>query len=662
MEPSAENGQSITAPKSGKDKSRVGPPRARFTLRVGVTGYLPERLPADPERLNAQIRKVLEFLADICIAAHKKAALHYQPELPILRLISPLAEGADRLVAQQALAVSEAAILKARKEGRQADYVFELHCPLPFFKDDYLKDFADESSCEEFRQLLYCARVLELDGIYPAPEDEAAKDIKNKAYEAVGKTVLTHSDVLIAIRNNQNPSDLGFSGRLVSEASRLGIPTIWISATPDHEIQWRVGSEARWNRWEQERAPLITRIEELVMPPAPKPRHPGGKPKPDLRKIYFSEKERKLNWGFLWKLFRDPIAEFKIRRPKFRLERFEQSVTEDWNSACLPEEVIAQLNELKTSYSWADKLADYYANVYRSAFVINYLAGALAVVLAFLSYIAFTRGAPDIVSYLAHFAEAVTLLLIVFFYLFGNKKNWHERWIDYRLLAEQLRHTRFLMTLGLASTLTPLPAYDSYGDPANSWMYWHLRAIAREVGMLGVHFDKAYLKQVCRFLKAEIDEQERYHNRNAEQLYRADRCLWYVGCALFALALLACLLHQAPYVAEELFHYDLPAIFDHGGPVHLALTIITVVAPSFGAALTAIRFQEEFERVSKRSAAMSARLQLMSAELAALIEADDDTRFTSEALSKIAANADRLMVQEVLNWRIVFQERPLELG
>ena len=101
----------------------------------------------------------------------------YRADPPQLRVVSSLAEGADRIVAQEALALG-----------------YELDCPLPFERFEYERDFADQASIAEYRALLAKARsVLELDGTREVAERQTA------AYQAAGLATLDHADLLIAI-------------------------------------------------------------------------------------------------------------------------------------------------------------------------------------------------------------------------------------------------------------------------------------------------------------------------------------------------------------------------------------------------------------------------------------------------------------------------------
>jgi hypothetical protein len=225
------------------------------------------------------------------------------------------------------------------------------------------------------------------------------------------------------------------------------------------------------------------------------------------------------------------------------------------------------------------------------------------------------------------------------------------------LVAEQVRQQRFLMALGRVLPSAPgVPVYVSDDDPSNSWIQWHFRAIVRATGVIDARFDKAYLGAACFFVKAEgIDRQVIYHKENGERLERADKFLHLAGNTLFGLAAVACTLHLLNYVLQ-LVHAHM---FAHEGGVALCLTLITVVGPAFGAALTAIRFQGEFERVIKRSRAMKGQLEQISAELDKC--RSDDAKPSSGALGEIATRGAQLMISEVLDWRTVFLERPLGL-
>jgi len=96
-------------------------------LRVGVTGHRPDDLAhADAVALRARIREVLERLgAEAITVAEADAGVEFGADPPELRLISPLAEGADRIVAQEAL-----------------DAGYSVHAPLPFPREVLRRELA----------------------------------------------------------------------------------------------------------------------------------------------------------------------------------------------------------------------------------------------------------------------------------------------------------------------------------------------------------------------------------------------------------------------------------------------------------------------------------------------------------------------------------------
>ncbi|HKQ32298.1 MAG TPA: hypothetical protein VJV40_03770, partial [Thermodesulfobacteriota bacterium] len=227
--------------------------------------------------------------------------------------------------------------------------------------------------------------------------------------------------------------------------------------------------------------------------------------------------------------------------------------------------------------------------------------------------------------------------LIISITAFGNLKRWHERWIDYRLLSEQIRHLRFLTPLGLTTPAFRVPAHDTYGDPRSTWVNWHFRAIVREAGMVGTKIDREYLISYRDFLsKEELTGQIDYHKRNSPRFHTIHNTLHIIGGGLFVLTFFAAAVHLK-------WHSDW-------------LTLCSAFFPALGAALYGIRTQGEFEQIAKRSDAMSAHLENLRNEL---VKADFVPSY--RLLGHVAENAAEVMSSETLDWRIVFQSKRLVL-
>lgn len=158
-------------------------------IKIGVTAH---RVLADVEKINAGIAEALRRI-------ERKFARER------LIVISPLAEGGDRLVVHQVLACSRASLI----------------VPLPLPKQQYLADFVSDESKNEFLRLLDQAEeVIELPLVAT----------RNAAYEAAGNYVLDHCDVLIAVWDGQIAQGKGGTGDVVKRARSRQFPIAWVHA------------------------------------------------------------------------------------------------------------------------------------------------------------------------------------------------------------------------------------------------------------------------------------------------------------------------------------------------------------------------------------------------------------------------------------------------
>jgi len=195
-------------------------PRAPLAFRVGIIGHRPNRLPRDRERLD-RIRWTLRIVLEEVRAAVSafgnpaEAKELYDGGRPILRAISPLAEGSDRMFAEEAIELG-----------------YELVCPMPFSQEEFENDFLPPSalesgSRERFRALIERARrgagltKLELDG---------ERSTSDRAYAAAGRVVLNESDLLVAVWDGGDSAGEGGTVETLREAADLRVPVLWIDA------------------------------------------------------------------------------------------------------------------------------------------------------------------------------------------------------------------------------------------------------------------------------------------------------------------------------------------------------------------------------------------------------------------------------------------------
>ncbi len=168
------------------------PPSIPFV--IGVTGHRDLR-PEDSEQIRSVVRDLL---------------LDVQSILPhtSLRVLSPLAEGADRVVAEIALELG-----------------IELVAVLPFDVEEFEKDFQSPESIQEFRQLkTRAAGTVKIDAF---PHAEARRfdvyDPKAIQYALAGAFVAEHCQLLIALWDGKDTGKVGGT-RQVVHFVRSGIP------------------------------------------------------------------------------------------------------------------------------------------------------------------------------------------------------------------------------------------------------------------------------------------------------------------------------------------------------------------------------------------------------------------------------------------------------
>jgi hypothetical protein len=207
-----------------------GHSRAIPVVRVGVTGHRPNGLSrADLPLLRQRVRECLQLICKTAVTRWE----HLDQQAPILPipgppwLLSPLAEGADRIVAEEAL-----------------DVGFELVCPLPFSIKEYERDFAGSASRQQFRILLRRASaVYELDGSRATPADV------NRSYAAAGEVLISDADVLIAVWDGRAAKGGGGTAQVVQAAVESGTPVIWIESSAPHATHLVVGEvSGAWTR------------------------------------------------------------------------------------------------------------------------------------------------------------------------------------------------------------------------------------------------------------------------------------------------------------------------------------------------------------------------------------------------------------------------------
>ena len=679
MENSTSITQQPTTSKNQSDSCNNKPPLAPLVLRIGVTGHRtePDDLPEkdrkrpipDIPAIRASIHEVLEVIrASFKGVAYTNRELFdlsstdfRQPGGGTLRIISALASGADQWVAEEAISLG-----------------FELQSVLPFSRDEYLKDFKVPSEAESYKSLLREASknaVLELDGKIGKDEDGNRKP-DSQSYEAVGRGILNQTDLLIAVWDGKDAQGKGGTGQVVREALQNGIPVVHIPwGTPEKwqmkQTIWRLLEEPADLSGESDR--LSELIRKLLLPPVEEDKSESEAHK-SLRTEYFNENQKIGNPHLgIWMLFRTVICGELFKkdaigdiREEFKVENFEakeeKNVKKLWNKevtndnwkSIIDDEKQNWINDRFTKhYAWANGLSLFYGNMFRSAFLIVFFLGAIAVFLA-LASIALGISGKYQTGWIA--AELFVIIVIIVLTYHGRKRKWHQRWIDYRTLTEHLRLSRCLILFGGGGQQVVFESQlSTFGNPAHTWMNWHYHAIERAAGLPNLVFDSKYLES-CQEIWRDglINSQIRYHH-NAKLRFRImSKRLHIAGDSLFLATLFACIFHLVHLWMEHDPRFNwIPA---NAGTW---MTVLCAFLPALGAAFAAIRSYSEAQRLAQRSKAMEEMLTKFQDEFAALPVAGE--ALNSVKLRSHANRVTNLMTNEMLDWRVVFQNRPLAL-
>jgi hypothetical protein len=187
-----------------QDQSGQG--RISFRLRIGVTGH---RHLHNERMLARQVTRAVERI--------RKLAPSSPYTEVVFSVVSPLAEGADRLVAREVL----------KDEGAH------LEVPLPLPRHEYMRDFESDASKREFDELATRSREVTLLASTGSRED---------ASQRLGRYVVDRCDVLIALWDGKASQGPGGTAEVVSYARHRNVPLIWISTEGQHEITEELGS------------------------------------------------------------------------------------------------------------------------------------------------------------------------------------------------------------------------------------------------------------------------------------------------------------------------------------------------------------------------------------------------------------------------------------
>ncbi len=607
------------AAEAGGETGPRSPPRVPFALTLGVTGHRAAAIPAAAlPRLRERVAAVIAELEGAARSLAALEAAHFADCPPSFTIVSPLADGADQIATEAALARG-----------------FALQAVLPFANGDNRGDFADAAALAEYDALLARATsVLELPG-------ERAESLD--AYVMAGRATVAHCDILLAVWDGLPQRGRGGTGEIIELAMARGTPVIHVP------VDDRAPLTLMWSAFDpavltQRSEPTASRpfdaaemarlLAALIAPPSD-PRERA------FLDSFVGERQRRFRGRFEYPLLLAIAGVTPIGAKDWQDERCATAASEEWRryrGACAgPHGIQAALDLLEGAYIWSDRLANRYAQTYRSGHVFNFLLAAIAAVIG-LSGLVVPSG-----RLLLPIIEFGVVLAIILNTKVGLSREWHRRWLDYRQLAERLRPMRSLKLLGVAAPDAP----GSAANPvARRWIDWYAAAVWRALACPDGRIDRNGATALARSIAVhELAPQIDYHRGGAERMERFDGRLERIGTGLFVLTIVGCV------VSLALAGFD-PALSARMGNW---MTFFSAGLPALGGALFGIRVQGDFHGSAARS--------LATAQLLAQIEHEmigDRTRLNRAA--DLVEQAARAMFSDLGEWQLINAQHDLAAG
>lgn len=623
-------------------KERTTPARPSPAFRLGVVGNRDLR-GADHAVLTDTVKRFFAMLDQAISAAVAEAQALLDPAPytaapPTLFIVDSLAEGADQLVADAA---------------RRGGFRFHLRTPIPFTGNEYKSFFTvdKQNSVATFDRLTGDPElepiVVELCG---EAEGGRADD-----YAAAADVLLDNCDLLLAVYDPSASGGEGGTADTVNKAVGAGLDVVGIDLRwPDRLVLVSDGARAH-DSVELTAESLRRRVSAVLVPPASaglrrfssEPLLTGSA----FKRAFCLVTSRV--YGVFWAVIPwigSAVSRVRARGHGDAREKHPLPDRQDPRAMQIIDEVQRPYRDRRAP---VDALARFYMRLYRGSFVMNFFIGALAVLFGLLSFFHHASASFWIG------AEIVALGMIFGNFVGARVWDWHQRALDYRFIAEYLRHMTVLAPLGRSAPLVRPAAHYRGHDPIGTWMGWYVRALDRDQGMVDVvrrdvptviRLDEAFVETMrARLCETWLRGQIEYY-RNLEDRYEG-------ALSTFRALMVLLFIVIAAGVIAHLIHVTIPTNPD-AWREGAFLTIVVVALPAFLGALHGVAVQGELEKTADRAGHMSTYLAEVLDDMG---QAPAGRSGGAADLADQAVGAARLMLAEVLDWRIIHQAHEVEL-
>jgi len=556
---------------------------ARIPLVFGVTGHRDLRDEDRPALENAVRAIFTEF----------KSRYPSTPQV----LLSPLAEGADRLVAAVAL---------------EPDISARLAVPLPMSRALYETDFETTDSLRGFEKLLAGAHcVFELPHLAPVDQISAPGDARNAQYAALGEFIVRHCQILIALWDGAGAQGEGGTAEIVN---------LQTQGAPAHDRRVLEPPEGFPVRWIV--TPRLSNPTPARTPFAAVPLYPGA----------FAGDDKKAAKYYARIFGRIDQFNRRIAHPDSAFAR-DVEKSESWvASGISDDELSARDRAALERYGMADALAIRCQNkVRRMQYALHW-----AVFLGFAFFVFYAHAPAHDWQWLAGSGAALFVAIVL---LLANRRyRLDTNHQDFRAVAEGLRVAFFWRLTGISDSVA-----DHYLGKQRSELDW-IRS-----GLRGWQIPSPAAAAAQRTPERELQialrnwvvDQRDYFKRSAKReegravvAHLAVRTLMFAavfaGVVLFALALRG--------VSPEILF-----------PLVIVVDLLLAAAALWHNCAQYMAYEQHAKQYS--------RMHAVFANAATIIGNAADSRDACEWLHELGKQA----LAENGDWVLLHRERPLEL-
>ncbi len=524
------------------------------------------------------------------------------PDMPLV-VLSPLAEGGDQLVAEEAIAAG-----------------VRLIAALPLSRKEYARDFPNADALARFEALCDAAEVVEVPDLPDSQSAVSAASPEGHArdahYAQAGVHVCDHCHLLLALWDGKPSQSLGGTAQIVRYHLAGIRPAPVERRHRDRRNALGYGGERLvhhivCSRDRADGAPLATLRPLDAWWRTGETMSPGTEPMPATFHAMFAHADA-----------------FNLDSAKYaaRIEAHRSLATDS-----------ASTDAIDRLFRAADWLAIHFQRRVVLAMRVLYTLAALMAI-AFAVYDNLPSQDGMLYVFLLLFALGGIIVVL------ANRRSWHRKYLDYRALAEGLRVQSYWRRAGLSVTADSEFAHDNFLQKQDVELGW-VRNVMRSAELeSGGPARTANAQAVAQVIADWIGDGRRtgqleYYSRKAALRTRTHRLTEAIGLASLCVGI-------GISVALAIFASQLSP--DSKNELVMTMAVFSIVA--------GVRAAYAYKKADKELIKQYRYMQHIFDQARVALKNTDDAREQREILRLLGEAA----LAEQVEWALMHRQRPLE--